>query len=716
MIATTIHSTDITTAVSKDARFLAPGTHQRADAKGRGKGQGAEPAKGPTKTTKARATEPTAGVEDEAFAAGDLVLIPLSRLVPSAFNVRKTGGEDVGELAALIKAQGLLQNLVVHPDETKRGKATGDYGVAAGGRRLRALGLLAKAGDIPLDKDILCRLITRDAAIAASVAENSGRAAMSVADTVTAFAEMIAAGAGVEDVAVCFGITPLTVQRRLKLAKVSPVLFELFRQDKINLDQLMALAITDDHAAQERVWNSTPSYNRNPSGLRRLLLGREIDAATDPLAKFVGIPAYEAAGGVVVRDLFEDAGSGYITDAELLQRLAIERLTERAQVSKAEGWAWTEARTSFDHSERQGFGVATMKQRAPTPEQQAMRDALLAAKEEANKGLEDLYDAEDSDDDPGFDSAKAIALEAEVEAIDAKLEKLRHDLSEWTADILAFAGVVVALDRNGEVIVHRGMVKPEDRKQAAKAAAASAHRGVGGAADGATIEAEEGAEQQASVNPESLVRKLTSHKTKALQVLMSDNTHVALAALAHTLVQQLVIGYAGGMHRTVSALNVRANDCDSALKGVADDIEASRAWGELASRLDSWRERLPGDADRLLPWLIGQPLDTLLELLALCSALSVSAMSGREADTTGDTLAAAVGLDMAEWWTPTAGSYLAQVPKARIVEAVTEAVSIEKAAPLAKLKKSEAVAAAEALLQGTRWLPSPLRARGPAAT
>ena len=97
------------------------------------------------------------------------------------------------------------------------------------------------------------------------------------------------------------------------------------------------------------------------------------------------------------------------------------------------------ARTSFDHSERQGFGVATMKQRAPTPEQQAARDALLIAKEEANRGLEDLYDAEASDDDPGFDSTKASALEAEVEAIDAKLEKLRHDLSEWTADILAFA-------------------------------------------------------------------------------------------------------------------------------------------------------------------------------------------------------------------------------------------------------------------------------------
>ena len=681
MSATTIHSTGNTTK----ARFLAPGTHQRPEAKGAGKEQGKEQAK-----------ERATALEAERVNPGDLVLIPLSRLVHSAFNVRKSGGEDVGELAALIKAQGVLQNLVVHPEETKRGKATGDYGVAAGGRRLRALRLLAKAGDIPADKDILCRLITREEAIAASVAENSGRAPMSVADTVTAFAEMIAAGAGLEDVAVCFGITPLTVQRRLKLAKVSPTLFELFRKDKINLDQLMALAITDDHAAQERVWNTTPAYNRNATSLRRLLLGREIDASTDPLAKFVGLAAYEAAGGVVVRDLFEDEGSGYIVDAELLQRLAIERLTEQAGALKSEGWAWTEARTSFDYSERQGFGVAAMGQREPTGRQQAAIDTLTVAHEEANAALEALYATEDEE---SFDQAKAGALESDIEKVNAKLEKLRHDLSEWSPDVLAFAGVMVALDRNGEVTVHRGMVKPEDRKQAAKAAALA--KGASGAA-----EAGEGA--GASTHAESLVKKLTAHKTKALQVLLSDNTHVALAALAHTLVQQLVTG---GLHRTVSALNIRALDCDGSLKGVADDIEASRAWGELASRLDNWRERIPCDADKLLPWLVGQPQDTLLELLALCSALSVNAMSGREADHTGDALAAAVGLDMADWWTPSAGSYLTQVPKARIVEAVTEAVSVEKAAPLAKLKKGEAVAAAEALLQCTRWLPSPLRAR-----
>ena len=113
MSATTIHSTRLPQVSTTKARFLAPGTHQRADAKAKAKGQGTLPAKGPTKSTKGRATEPGSTVEDEAFAPGDLVLIPLSRLVPSAFNMRKSGGEDVGELAALIKAQGLLQNLVV---------------------------------------------------------------------------------------------------------------------------------------------------------------------------------------------------------------------------------------------------------------------------------------------------------------------------------------------------------------------------------------------------------------------------------------------------------------------------------------------------------------------------------------------------------------------------------------------------------------------------
>ena len=76
MSAATIHGTNNTTK----ARFLAPGTHQRPDAKGAGKGQ----AKGPAKE---RAT----ALEAEQVNRDDLVLISLSRLIQSAFNVRKSG-------------------------------------------------------------------------------------------------------------------------------------------------------------------------------------------------------------------------------------------------------------------------------------------------------------------------------------------------------------------------------------------------------------------------------------------------------------------------------------------------------------------------------------------------------------------------------------------------------------------------------------------------
>ena len=140
-------------------------------------------------------------------------------------------------------------------------------------------------------------------------------------------------------------------------------------------------------------------------------------------------------------------------------------------------------------------------------------------------------------------------------------------------------------------------------------------------------------------------------------------------------------------------------------------MEGSKAAAELKGRLDVWRERIPGDADKLFAWLLGQDQGTLLDLLALSAALTINTVTASDQAHAGDDMAKAVGLNMVDWWTPTATSYLQQVPKARIVEAVTEAVSAEAGAALAKLKKGEAVAKAEAQLAGTRWLPHALRPR-----
>ena len=97
--------------------------------------------------------------------------------------------------------------------------------------------------------------------------------------------------------AAVFGVTPLVVKRRMKLAAVSPRLMAQFRQEQIGLDCLMVLASCDDHARQEQVWAGLPQWNRRPECLRQLLTQGEIESDTDPVARYVTLKAYEKAGG-----------------------------------------------------------------------------------------------------------------------------------------------------------------------------------------------------------------------------------------------------------------------------------------------------------------------------------------------------------------------------------------------------------------------------------
>jgi ParB family chromosome partitioning protein len=265
-------------------------------------------------------------------AAFEIVNIPLNKLVGSPLNVRKTGGQTIENLAASIQAHGLLHNLVV----TKATK--GDkHQVIAGARRLAALNKLAKEKVLPKTFDVPCRVIDAEASTESSLAENTIRQAMHPADQFMAFQQLVADGFGFEEIAARFGVSATTVRQRLKLANVAPRLFELYRTDEINLDQLMALAVTDDRAAQERVWDSAQEWNRNPNVLRRALTETMVDVARDPRARFVGIEAYINAGGLIERDLFQPEHEGYLTDPAKLDRLAAEKLENVAAEVRGEG-------------------------------------------------------------------------------------------------------------------------------------------------------------------------------------------------------------------------------------------------------------------------------------------------------------------------------------------------------------------------------------------
>ncbi len=236
--------------------------------------------------------------------------IPLNKLIPSPANVRKTGAaEGIEELAASIAAHGLLQNLTVRP-----GKG-GKFEVIAGGRRLAALKLLAKGGTLTKDAPISCVMREGEDAGEISLAENIIRVPMHPADQFDAFKAMADQGKGPEEIAARFGCTPAVVRQRLKLATVSPRLMATYREGEMNLDQLMAFTVSDDHAAQEAAWFGQPS--QSPFSIRRALTATQVEA-DDALALFVGIEAYAAAGGHINRDLFQPEHEGYLTDPGLV--------------------------------------------------------------------------------------------------------------------------------------------------------------------------------------------------------------------------------------------------------------------------------------------------------------------------------------------------------------------------------------------------------------
>lgn len=273
--------------------------------------------------------------------------VPLKNLLAWEGNVRTTQPDkSIHELAASIEAVGLLHSLVVEP--IQRGK----YPVIAGKRRLLALSLLQQQGKITATYKVPCRLLPPGTDLTEiSLTENIQHEPMFPLDECASFQTLIESGKCIADVAARFGYTEKTIQKRLALARLSPVLQDAFRAGSINLELLQAFTLTSDHQRQEQVWTSLPQWNRNPAHIRQLLSGGQVPA-TDPRARFVGIPAYEAAGGTVTRDLFHDQdGNGiYCSDAALLDRLATEKLEQTVNQIQAEGWRWVEIRLQTDYN------------------------------------------------------------------------------------------------------------------------------------------------------------------------------------------------------------------------------------------------------------------------------------------------------------------------------------------------------------------------------
>jgi len=607
--------------------------------------------------------------------------IPLNQLKKSPRNVRQTPHEKahIEALADSIEVHGQIQNLLVETEVDDGGKPTGCFLVTAGeGRRLAHL-LRVKRKQIKASEPIRCVVDDTHDAKALSLAENELRQNMHPADQFIAFKQLVDGGQSVEEVAAQFSVSPLVVQRRLKLANVAPEFLALYRKKDVSLEHLMALAITDDHEKQRQVWKNLPKYHRHPDSVRRALTEHEI-AVREPIVKFVGLKAYEKAGGMVRRDLFaEHQDDGFVMDAELLQRLAREKLDKVAAQLKADGHAWVEVVPNLDYATLSTFGRVQPVLREPTPKEQVKLDALnkkradIEAQAEASKDDEDRL-AEWSD---------------RVDEIEAEIDQLQEKRRVPDPKQQALTGAIVSIGSGGVLDIREGLLKPEDAKRfkreqkaASKAASPSGPR----------------------THSAALTRRLTAHRTLALQAALAQQPGIAIVALTHRLALQTLFnaGHWGNRVVQVDAEQI-------AFDQHAPDVEGCKAHAALTERAQALRAALPDDPEKLFGWLLQQPQAEVLRLCAYCVATTINGVSADETSPSLDPLASAAGLDMREWWSATAENYLGGVPKARILEVVREAVSPEVAATLTSLKKGPLAQAAEKRLAGTGWLPNLLR-------
>lgn len=622
--------------------------------------------------------------------------IALNRLVPSAGNVRRVNTTaGLSELADSIEAHGLIHKLTV-----RKGKK-GKYEVIAGSRRLGALRLLAKEGRLAEDAPIPCTLRSRDDATELSLAENVQREAMHIVDEILAYRELADNGMAPESIAARFGQSVITVRQRLKLAHLSPQILEVMRADEMSVEQARALALSDSHDEQARVWFDAPSYNRDPRSLRAMLT-REHVRSTDRLVRLVGLDNYAAAGGGILRDLFNEDSGTFLTDQPLLTQLVMAALEQAAEPLKIEGWGWLE--TSLDGSATYGGGYARIypQTRDMTEEEQAEIAALGESFDEVQAQIEAYAEG-----DPAIE-----ADEARLAEIERRITAIQNGTKSYDPQERALAGCIVYLDHGGTVQLGRGYVKAEDRE-----ALDRLRRGDAGEPDG-----EDGGEVPVATAPEpeagysaALVEELTAIRTAAMRVELANRPAVALAALLYPLVGRI---FHSGYTTVDAAVEVsgQRRDLTSSIK----EPGKARALAAWQAMKEAWGDTLPGQPADLWTWLLDQPTDKLLELLAFVTAANLNGVKGkhdqsRDRLANAEQVAMAIGLDMRGHWTADK-TFLNRLSKAGIAEVLEEAGCASLAVrAIEKAPKAEAVAETEKQLAGKGWLPVALRTGGQGA-
>lgn len=604
--------------------------------------------------------------------------IPLNKLVQSPRNVRRHSNPTAdAELKASISAHGLLQNLIVKP------AAKGKFEVEAGERRRRAMLALADEKILARDHEVTCLVLedSAEAAVETSLAENFHRLAMNPADEAQAFAALGAGGATVEDVARRFGLTVRFVEGRLRLAMLAPIVFEALASGQITLDIAKAFGATSDQEIQARVFEQVSSayYAPNPDSIRRMVLSGTV-RGSDPRARLVGRDAYTAAGGRVERELFDDDDSESWVDVALLESLAAAKMEEQAKALAAEqGLAWVKPTLDpyASHDLVEGL-VRLPAEPAPLTEAELARlDELDASYDEHAAILED----EDS-------AAEAVAAaEAAIEAIEHECQEIRARPPVIAAELKAEAGMILVLSRDGTPVLQPVFYGER------QAEPAEADSGI------EVVPTDDGSYKRRTTLSKRLVDELAMQRRDVLALHVASDPGLALDVMVFTLADADTHDW-----RARAATTLRAPLPAGPIIGFeAKDAPASSALAELRSSLDeSWRAGT--DATSRFDLFRALSDDSRAAWLGYVVARSLEAslnMTGERQLPFQDHLGSLIGIDMAQWWRPTAANYFDRVSKQVILDALSDVGGLELSSRFAAVKKGDLAMSAERVFAGT---------------
>lgn len=635
--------------------------------------------------------------------------IPFNKLLLSQSNVRRIkAGVSIEELAEDIARRGLLQGLSVRPVVDDTGVETGMFEIPAGGRRYRALEVLVKQKRLAKTAPVPC--VVREGGIAEedSLAENVQRAPLHPLDQFRAFLALREKGQSEEEIAAAFFVSVGVVKQRLKLASVSPVLLEVYAEDGMTLDQLMAFTVSGDHARQEQVFERLKtSYDKQPYAIRRMLTEGSVRAC-DKRVQFIGLEAFVEAGGTILRDLFQGDDGGWLQDVALVDQLVAEKLKAEADAVAAEGWKWVEMAPDFAYGHTYGLRQLRGETVPFTVEEEASRDALQAEYDR----LSETY--AEADELPDEVDARLGEIETAIEALEAR--PITFDPQE-----VARGGAFVSIAHDGAVRIERGYVRPEDELPVEPevatedagpyvGAVAAMRTGEAVVADAPMPEPEE--DEGLSALSDRLMTELTAHRTLGLRQALGERPDVAFLAALHALTLKSFYRYGSDSCLELDLKSV-------AFSAEAPALNDSALAAAIHARHEGWAKVLPKDSADLWEALRQWDSNNRSALFAHVVSLSVNAVHEAwnrrpRALHHADQLARAAELDMAAaGWKPTVDNFLGRVTKAHILQTVSEAKGAHAAARLAHLKKGDMAREAEALLADTGWLPEPLRGAEP---